>query len=68
MLAVVSNAHAGPFDAVKSIALSISEPVGIVVIMIGGMRISNKDIYAGIAAIVGGIFIFKAQDIASALK
>ncbi|MDD2710111.1 MAG: hypothetical protein PHV34_19175 [Verrucomicrobiae bacterium] len=68
MMASATNAQAGWLDSAKQVAIDASEPVGLVVIMIGGMRISTKDLYGGIAAVVGGIFIFKAQDIASALK
>lgn len=68
MMSMVTNAQAGWLDSAKQIAIDASEPVGLVIIMIGGMRISTKDLYGGIAAVVGGIFVFKAQDIASALK
>lgn len=68
MLTATTYAHAGLFDSAKKIALEASEPIGIVVIMIGGMRITTKDLYGGVAAIVGGIFIFKAQDIVGGLK
>ncbi len=63
-----SHAHAAWLDSAKSLTLEATEPIGIVVIVIGGMRISVKDLYGGIAAVVGGIFIFKAQDIVNGLK
>jgi hypothetical protein len=68
MLSSMSYAHAGWLDSGKKIAMEATEPIGIVIMIIGGMKISQKDIYAGIAAVVGGIFIFKAPDIVAALK
>lgn len=68
MFAVTSNAQAGWLDSAKTLVIEATEPIGLVVIVIGGMRISTKDLYGGIAAVVGGIFIFKAQDIISGLK
>lgn len=68
LLAMTQYAQAGWLDGGKKIAMDASEPIGIVVIMIGGMKISQKDLYAGIAAVVGGIFIFKAPDIVAGLK
>lgn len=66
--AATSHAHAAWLDSAKNLTLEATEPIGIVVIVIGGMRISVKDLYGGIAAVVGGIFIFKAQDIVNGLK
>ena len=68
MISTMSYAHAGWLDSGKRLATDAAEPIGIVVIMIGGMKISQKDLYAGIAAVVGGIFIFKASDIVAGLK
>jgi len=68
MLTAFSTAQAGWLDSGKKFVVEAAEPVGIAVIMIGGMKISQKDLYAGIAAVVGGIFIFKAPDIVAGLK
>lgn len=67
-ISTVGTAQAGWLDSAKRLMLDATEPIGIAVIVIGGMRISTKDLYGGIAAVVGGIFIFKAQDIVSGLK
>lgn len=63
-----NQAQAGWLDSGKRLAMDAAEPIGIVVMMIGGMKISQKDLYAGIAAVVGGIFIFKAPDIVAGLR
>ncbi len=68
MFTAVTYAQAGWLDSGKKLAMDAAEPIGIVVMMIGGMKISQKDLYAGIAAVVGGIFIFKAPDIVAGLK
>ena len=68
MFFTVNSAYAGWLDSGKRLAMDAAEPIGIVVMMIGGMKISQKDLYAGIAAVVGGIFIFKAPDIVAGLK
>lgn len=68
MLAIVSRAQAGWLDSGKRLAIEASEPIGIVIMIIGGMKISQKDLYAGISAVVGGIFIFKAPDIVAGLR
>ncbi len=67
-LTATSYAYAGWLDSAKTLMLDATEPIGVAVIIIGGMRISVKDLYGGIAAVVGGIFIFKAQDIVNGLK
>ena len=68
MFFAANPAQAAWLDSGKKLAMDASEPIGIVVMMIGGMKISQKDLYAGIAAVVGGIFIFKAPDIVAGLK
>ncbi|MDD2709239.1 MAG: hypothetical protein PHV34_14730 [Verrucomicrobiae bacterium] len=68
MVLVANQVQAGWLDSGKKLATDAAEPIGIVVMMIGGMKISQKDLYAGIAAVVGGIFIFKAPDIVAGLK
>jgi hypothetical protein len=68
MFVAATNAQAGWLDSAKRLVIDATEPIGLCVIVIGGMRISTKDLYGGIAAVVGGIFIFKAQDIISGLK
>lgn len=68
MFFAANHAYAGWLDNGKKIATDAAEPIGIVVMMIGGMKISQKDLYAGIAAVVGGIFIFKAPDLVAGLK
>ena len=68
MFFAANSAQAAWLDSGKKLAMDASEPIGIVVMMIGGMKISQKDLYAGIAAVVGGIFIFKAPDIVAGLK
>lgn len=68
MVAMIDYAQAGWLDSGKRIILDATEPIGIGIIVIGGMKISAKDLYGGLAAVVGGIFVFKAQDIVSGLK
>jgi hypothetical protein len=68
MITTMSYAQAGWLDSGKRLAMEAAEPIGIVIMIIGGMKISQKDLYAGIAAVVGGIFIFKAPDIVAGLK
>lgn len=68
MFVAATNAQAGWLDSAKKLIIEATEPIGLCVIVIGGMRISTKDLYGGIAAVVGGIFIFKAQDIIAGLK
>jgi hypothetical protein len=68
MISTISYAQAGWLDSGKKLAMEAAEPIGIVIMIIGGMKISQKDLYAGIAAVVGGIFIFKAPDIVAGLK
>ena len=68
MFSCMSYAHAGWLDSGKRLAIDASEPIGIVIVMVGGMKISTKDLYGGIAAVVGGIFVFKAQDIVAGFK
>jgi hypothetical protein len=68
LLASMTPAYAGWLDSGKKLAAEAAEPIGIVIMMIGGMKISQKDLYAGIAAVVGGIFIFKAPDIVAGLR
>jgi hypothetical protein len=68
MITTTSYLQAGWLDSGKRLAMEAAEPIGIVIMIIGGMKISQKDLYAGIAAVVGGIFIFKAPDIVAGLK
>ncbi len=68
LLSTSACAQAGWLDSAKRLLIEATEPIGLAVIVIGGMKISTKDLYGGIAAVVGGIFIFKAQDIIAGLR